>query len=753
LFEGLSQFITHLSRREPLALFLDDFHLADEPTFDLIHYLARRLASDRVLILCAVRQEALASRPSLAGLLRELDRSGRLVTIPLARLSEAEVLELVQQTLGASIELQELGHRLYLETGGNPFFLVEMLKVHEEEQRPSSGKAAVPSNVREVVQRRLSRLGDKSRRVLMMAAVVGRRFSSDILQQVYAGGEQDLLATLDRLLARRWIVEPPGAGPGTYDFSHGLVREVVYRTLRADWRRRLHRRIGLALESSAGDKDELAGVLARHFLEAGDEGKALRYSLEAATRARRLYANREAVAHYKRALEIAARHRGALSEAERLEIQCQLGQAYEFLGEYDAVIALYEGAVPAFDLSRPGHRSICFQLAMVYDRKGEYGQAIKHLRAIGAHLSEPKDPASRLEAAMVARGRARVYLNQEQSYQALAFCRQALTLIGDSGANGEATSLAGRKAFERVAVYEIMANSYFHLGSYKVAISHYRQALEVAQQQDWRPATARLLMGLGQVARRRGNYAQAGAFAQQSLDLCRGVGHIAGQVASLGLLGDVAYNRGDFEQSTSYYNQALSGSRQLGDMHGVADYCLSLAFVDIDEEKIDEAETYLQEALTIGQCLNATLVMIRAKYHLARVARARGRLDEAQVGARQAVEAAQQAGVRLLEAAGHHLLGDILAQQRQSTRGEVHMIQSLCLFESLGDRFEIAWTLRSYARLLAERGDLPHARAQLRRAAAIFAELEARRELAKTNAALARLQREKDETALETGAC
>ncbi|MFV2045360.1 MAG: tetratricopeptide repeat protein, partial [Anaerolineales bacterium] len=238
--------------------------------------------------------------------------------------------------------------------------------------------------------------------------------------------------------------------------------------------------------------------------------------------------------------------------------------------------------------------------------------------------------------------------------------------------------------------------------------------------------------GLGNVDRRRGNYAQAENYARESQELCSGIGQISGEAASLGLQGDVAYNRGDFKQAISCYEAALSTFRQLGDQHGIADFCLSLAFIKIDMEKLNEAESHLQEALSIGHSLNARLVLIRAQYHLARVARARGQLEEALAQVERTLEAARGAGSRLLEAAGHHLLGDILSQQQQPARGEVHMIQGLRLFENLGDRFETAWTLRSYARLLKKRGDISRAHGQLQRAAALFEELGAERELVRT---------------------
>jgi tetratricopeptide (TPR) repeat protein/uncharacterized protein (UPF0147 family) len=739
LFEGLAQFIAHLSKREVLVFFLDDIHVADLPTFELIHYLARRLSSTRVLLLCTLRQEALVDRPSLSVLLRELARNKHVVTIPLERFSEIEVLELLNRTVRTSAKLPELGHRLYLETGGNPFFLVEMLKEHEEGQGGITDDSTVPSNVRDVIRHRLSRLDEESRSIVTMASVIGRQFRSTTLKQISDNDNKNLLGVLDRLLLRGWIVEPPGVNPGTYDFSHGLVRDAVYQTLTTTRRVDLHHQVGVALEKTVGEKDEFAGVLAHHFWRGNNTGKGVQYAKLAASHARRLYANGEAITHYQRILGFANQTKAIFSTTELLDIQCKLGQCYEFLGKYDEAISVYKSALPEINLSDSSHRRISFQLAIAHDRKGEYDQALDIFNAIGTHLSEPKDPASSLEAAMNARGRARVYLHREQTHQALAFCNQALALLSDDEANEDEFSVADLLAAERIVVYEIMANCYFHLGNYAAAVNNYLSALEIAQKQDKRHLAARLLIGLGNVARRRGDYVEAGDYARESQELCRAIGHISGEAASLGLLGDVAYNRGDFKQAISCYEEALSTFRQLGDQHGIADYCLSLAFVKIDKGEIDEAEEHLQEASSIGHNLNATLVLIRAQYHLARVARARGHLDQAQDQVERALEAAQSAGIRLLEAAGHHLLGDILPQQKQSAQGELHLIKGLRLFETLGDRFETAWTLRSYARLLTKRGDLSHARPQLKRAAALFAELGAQRELARTNNELAML--------------
>ena len=740
LFEGLAQFMRHLGEQQPLVLFLDDFHTADEPTFDLIHYLARRNESARVLMILALQQEALAERPGLNNLLFELDFLGRVITIPLARLSETETLELVQRAFPDEIHPEELGHRLYRETGGNPFFLVEMIKDCQEWPAPQGGESAVPHSAMGVIHRRLNRLEREDIRILSIAAVIGRQFNSSILQHVYAGGEQGVLTILDRLLARGWIVDAPGGIPNNYEFNHGLVREAVYQTLRADWRRFLHRQVGVALESSTGDMEELAAQLAHHFWNAKEVSKALDYTLCAAARARKIYGNRDAIAHYRRALEIADQASIVLSAEQALEIQYQLGQAHEFLGEYDAAIAAYELVLQALDLTQYDYRRIRFRLARAYDRKGDYDQALEHLTAIGRILPELDDPVTRLESAMIARGVATVYLHREQSHQALAYCRQALALVDLREELPAGSGLAGRFSAERVAVYNTMANSYFNLGDYDAAQAHYEQALQIASSEKQEPTIAELLLGLARVARRVGHYDQAKSYGEKSLDLCLKIGHIWGQACSLGTLGDVTYNQGYLERAIDYYEQALATFRQIGDRHGVADYLLSVAFVMIDREEVAEAEKYLAEALEIGQDINASLVMIRAQYHLARVARARGDLEEARIGAEEVIRAAQRAGIRLMEAMGYHLLGELLGRQRHLAQAEVHMVESLRLLERLGDRFEMACALRSHARLLADRGDWFHGKAQLERAATIFAELGAQRELIITKADLARLR-------------
>ncbi|MFW6062981.1 MAG: tetratricopeptide repeat protein [Chloroflexota bacterium] len=739
LFEGLAQFIAHLSQRQTVVLFLDDFHATDQSTLDLVHYLARRLGAAPVLFIGTVQPELSATRAEMRRFSQTLQRAGRLVRFSLEALSEAEARALLRHTTPQSPDLDELGRRLYSRTGGNPFFMQELLKAHRDSPEPVDQPKEVPPTVSDFILQRLSNLDAPLQEVLRLAAVCGRQFDFKVLEELYGRDQRTLMDHLAQLVGRSWLVDARNH-PRRYEFSHGLVQEAVYQTLELHYRQKLHRRVGSALEKLQGMGSEHVGLLASHFWRANDMAQALPYLLEAADRARNLYANQEALLHYRRALTILADPDSPAPLDRRIQIHRRLADVYERMGRYDEAIETYTQILPLADSSRPEHRRIYFGLASVYTRKGSYDQALSYLQMISHQVSEPDDDQSWLDAIRCARSMGHVYLQREQSHQALASLVQSRALLdaAQSVTDVNTAEIYDSLLFERTAIYEGMGDCYFHLGNYQDAIDHYEQALSLSQSEEHKASIPRLHRGLSRVYRRWGTYAAAENHARESLSLAREIGDVAGEAASYGALGDVAYNRGDFEQSLSHYRKALDTFLQIGDQHRIADYYISLAFVKIDQGEIDQAHSYLEQALEIGQAIHASMVLVRANYHLAKIAFARGDLGGAESRVSHAIELAQEAGIRLLEAMGLRLLGEILSQRQQPRRAEEQLGESLRLIEGLGDQFETAWTLRVYARLLSQT-DRSHARAQLERALSIFARLGAQREFSITQSELEKL--------------
>jgi predicted ATPase len=225
LFDGVARFLAEMSSHGTLLVALEDLHWASESTLQLVHYLARHLAGHPVLMVGTFRPEAVGQEHPLLALQQQLSREGLAKPLHLARLSPADTEAMVVEMSGAGEAVVSLAGRLYQETEGNPFFLMEIVKalfeidaIHLEGgawqgdfAQISEGELPLPAGVSEAIQARVHRLGDNAQEALRLAAVLGREFDFDLLNTVWGRGEGATLEALDDLLRHRLIDE--GMGP------------------------------------------------------------------------------------------------------------------------------------------------------------------------------------------------------------------------------------------------------------------------------------------------------------------------------------------------------------------------------------------------------------------------------------------------------------------------------------------------------------------------------------------------------------
>jgi DNA-binding CsgD family transcriptional regulator/tetratricopeptide (TPR) repeat protein len=276
--------------RRPVVVVIEDAHWADDATLDLLRYLGRRIEDARTLLLCTYRNDEVGSRHPLRAVLGDLATARtvrRLALEPLGRESVARL------AAGSGLDAGEL-HRA---TGGNPFFVTEVL---------ASAEGGVPRTVRDVVLARASRLTPDARSVLDLAAVVGQQAEVRLLQELGADAA-DIEACVERGML---------TSAGTrVAFRHELAREALLGALPATRRQRLHAVVLRALEARCDGGCDLA-TLAHHADWAGDSAAVLRYAPAAGRQARDLGAPREAYSQFARALPYAA----SLPPAERAEL-------------------------------------------------------------------------------------------------------------------------------------------------------------------------------------------------------------------------------------------------------------------------------------------------------------------------------------------------------------------------------------------------------------------------------------------------
>jgi len=360
LFDALLRFVRSAAARDPLLLVLDDIDTADQSSLLALEYVARSIADVCVLIVGTARTaagaEALDPGEARAGL------AGVGHTIALRGLESDDLARLVDLSTEAEVD-DTFVQALHTATGGNPFYVNEVLRVLDVEGGGSGAAVPLPESARDAIVRRLAPLSKSALDVLRAASVIGLEFRMVTVERITGIPRDELLEVLDEAIAAGVITAPDGL-LGRLRFAHGLMRETVYSGLSPLERARLNGKVGEAIEALySGDLDARLSVLAHHFLEAaptGDPAKAIDYAERAGRRAMDLLAYEEAADLFQRALvalELAPDAR------RHTAIMLALGQARQGAGDPGSRETLLESAAAARRLGDPkllAEVALCF---------------------------------------------------------------------------------------------------------------------------------------------------------------------------------------------------------------------------------------------------------------------------------------------------------------------------------------------------------------------------------------------------------
>ncbi|WP_189241490.1 BTAD domain-containing putative transcriptional regulator [Planobispora rosea] len=369
LFELYQRVLAALTSAGPLLVVLDDLHWADAASLRLLAFAAGELERRPVLVVATLRPEPGDHPEQLRDTLGALTRercAERMAVDPLTG-------DDVASYLAARRIDPALAGTLHERSGGNPFYLGELLRLRESE---NGLPGAVPPGVRDVVGRRAARLPEETRALLRVAAVAGRDVDVDLLAAVTATPEEQIMSLLEPAVVTGLLVE---AGED-YGFSHALVRDTLYAELGRVEAARTHLRIGEALETlpagDAGEEASRAAALAHHFgraVRVGGRAKAVRYASEAARKATVQLAHDEAVVLWELALSALP----AADTSARCAVLTELGRARRTVGDAERARHDLEQAVEL--ALRTGDREALIAAVVVFG-----GQSVWNWRLYGA---------------------------------------------------------------------------------------------------------------------------------------------------------------------------------------------------------------------------------------------------------------------------------------------------------------------------------------------------------------------------------
>lgn len=389
----------------PTVVVFEDAQWADEATLDLLQFLGRRIHKTRTLLAVAFRDDEIDHRHPLTTVLGDLATAEGVRRMTLSPLS-AEAVRILAR--GSTFDPAAL----YRQTGGNPFFVTEVL---------ASDSAGIPVTVRDAVLARASRLSASGRRLLEAAAVVGVRVEPWVVREITAAEAQ----AIDECVAAG-MLRPYG---GVLAFRHELAREAILGTIPPHQSIALHRAALSVLRSLPATRGDLPR-LAHHAEAAGDGAAVLEYAQEAARRAAALGAHREAASQYARALRFA----DSLPAPARADLLEKCAYQLFLAAQFPEAIETHERSLECRRASRDRRATgdSLRALSRILWCSGRIQEAARRAREAIA-LLEPLPPGRELALAYSAMSS--VCMNDEDAPGTHAWGPRALTLgeqLGDT---------------------------------------------------------------------------------------------------------------------------------------------------------------------------------------------------------------------------------------------------------------------------------------------------------------------------------
>lgn len=590
LFEAVARLLERLTRETPVLLFLDDLHWADPASIELLHYLARGLADQAVFVLGTYRAEEIDTARGLRSLVTSLRRAGLAEEAVITRLGPEAVAALATGVLRSEAP-GELLTLLNARGGGTPFFVEALIEalIDAGQLRQRNGgwtlgtdlALLLPSNVRDLILDRLTRLDLTERRVLDLIAVSGEAVRHDALHAASGLDDEVLLGVVQRLRTNGLVIEDLSGAYVTYALTHPLIQEVAYAELPEMVRRRAHAAFAAALERVRPDDLDR---LARHYHAAGpqiDPQRTLEVLLAAGERAYGVYANDQAARHFGAVLAL-------MREGHRTELLPsvleQLGEAWERVGETSAAIAVWSEARTLHERARNVSLLVRLhrRLALAEWNRGHFDVAQANLEA-GFQVLAGSEPSAELAELL--------------HVQVILLGRRG----DDNGVSTAAQNLA--TLAERLGSRRVLAEAYLAqvrsfsadldaAGAREVA----QRALTEAELADEPLLVQRSHDLLALFAYAQGEHPVARHHAMLSLAVARQIGAPTLEVYPRNRLIAVDLMAGKWEEALRESAEVIALARRLGFARGIAGALGMRALVYVYRGDLDEAAACLTEA-------------------------------------------------------------------------------------------------------------------------------------------------------------
>jgi class 3 adenylate cyclase/predicted ATPase len=752
------EIVLSAARQEPLLLSLEDIQWADASSLEIIERLTKEVLPAPLLPLLNYRPEPPIVEPWM-----EQETN---IRVELGELSTDDSEQLLAGMLGGSPPPEVLP--LLERTQGNPFFIEELVRAlitsdalardeagHWHMTRPLD-QISIPTSIEGLIYARLDRLDEQQLELVQVASVIGRRFSQTIVAGI-VGDSVPVDQVLHYLIAFE-LIAPEDTEQDTditFIFRHALLRDVAYEGILYARRRNLHYRVADQLEqvSAGGYRDELLPLLAQHYLLAEAWGYAFYYHKRAACQAQRRYANREALALFATALDVATHIQTEQGEEDNgaetyclivpvafevAEIHERSGYIQALLGEGETAQQSYQEALRLVREERNkldtqasktllGQRLVLAEvrlyrhLAALDEQHGNYQSAFDWLEQAMV-LGTSGGAAAMEELSRCYLLGARIYFTQGDFTHSREWAQMALKLASKLD---NITDQAN--AFLRIGVIS------YEQGDFAEAVPAQQEACRLFEQSNVLSRYNDALNNLGVTYDRMGRWDDAVQCYERSLEISENIGDALALARTANNLALVLMAQGELERASSLFEYSCSQFSRIGSVQGIAYTTLNRGEVLLLQERPEDALTLFYESIEILERINARLDIPEVLRLAAEALLALGQVDQAHDYATRSLEIARELGMAVEEATALRALGQVAFHAGDHATANSYLEQSQVALEQLGERYELGKVVFCQAQV-AFAVQHPRAPELLCEAERIFQELDAQRDLQKVQA-------------------
>jgi predicted ATPase len=763
-YEAVTQFFIGVCKDVPLLMLFDDMQYVDQASLDLLEYFSKGTSNLRILTVCSCPIELEANSP-LSETLLKLNKQRLLELISVRNLSKDDTANLIKQVFGEGTVSPEFADLIYERTGGNPFFVEEVLRSLVEEgavfrtekgwERKPIQDVVIPESVKTALRSRLTKLDPQTVSVLQWAAVTGSDFDFDVLREASQLGEDTILQLLETAITKKLLIEVRGE-KGRLRFVDSRIRELLVDDLIQLKRTRYHLKIAEAMERVySKDLERHAETLATHFSEGGNLESTIKYSIMAGDRNRSLHANGPAIAQYQRTLDLL--EEVEWDQREKALILEKIAPCYYAVGEPKKSVEDYEQALALFE--KLGDFGACARICAtsaeaVYDASSE--GALAAIEAVKRGLKYLGSDQESSEAATV--------------YARLAWYLGLLDRLDEAKTWFEKASVAAEKSKNFTALTDVLLlKGCIPVDSGKIdeGLPILEESTQLALDHEIYQQSIDGLLNLAVYTYPR-DLAEASDFLQRRIQLSKSVNDVVQEARGIAHLSYFDWLKGEFSVALNQINKAFEVVERLGwppfnlaeatrawiflsmgkleetektlqtlsdrkdpKISSIVALNLSLGTLRMEENNLADARKHFEsavEAFKPAEFTTYPLLHIEVLLRLTSLYAREGRLDDAgrmnEWSRRLAETLKSNPGLAMAAQAEAALL---LAKGEEKGAAEAY-VKSLTLWEKAGWPYYQAKALVAYSDSLAQTNP-EEANKRLQEAAEIFKRLGAKRDL------------------------